>query len=106
MIHEPDLVKRLRVGAGIAAPEWWRLVEEAADEIERLELARNIDKTMAVPELTLEEYEKLLPLLEVDGIKYYVPNTHCAWRVESIKQKEPDTLEWIDGMKEDAKFML
>lgn len=29
---------------------------------------------------------------------YAIANDHCAWRVKTIYQKEPDTIAWIDSM--------
>ena len=49
--------------------------------------------------LTLEEYEKLNPHCEIEhgGVKmtFTTPSILTRWRVESIYQKEPWTLEWI-----------
>lgn len=49
--------------------------------------------------MELREYEQLLPNAELDGITFLTPNTHCLWRVETLYTKEPDTIEWIRGMK-------
>ena len=50
-------------------------------------------------QLTLEQYEKLLPMtiLEQEGIRmrFSTPSTFAQWRVSSIRTKEPWTLEWI-----------
>ena len=52
-------------------------------------------------ELTLEQYEKLNPRIEVDhdGVRmlFATPSAMTMWRVESIYDKEPCTLEWIAG---------
>ena len=52
-------------------------------------------------ELTLEQYEKLNPrgVVEHDGVRmvFATPTTFTLWRVESIREKEPWTLEWIAG---------
>jgi len=49
--------------------------------------------------LTLEEYEQLNPRCEIehDGTKmtFSTPSQLTRWRVETIRQKEPWTLEWI-----------
>lgn len=58
------------------------------------------DPTTVMPELTLAQYEQIMPVIEGHGAKWYVPNQHCAWRVVSLEEKEPDTLEWIAGFKE------
>ena len=51
--------------------------------------------------LTLEEYEALTPRSEIDhnGVKMFfsTPTTFTLWRVQSIYEKEPWTLEWIAG---------
>lgn len=49
----------------------------------------------------IKQYENINPMvtLDVDGKKvaYAVPTTHTLWRVESLQQKEPDTIAWIAG---------
>lgn len=49
--------------------------------------------------LTLEEYEKLSPRCELthNGVKvvYVTPTTHTKWRVDSLFEKEPITIQWI-----------
>jgi FkbM family methyltransferase len=51
--------------------------------------------------LTLEEYERLNPRSEIEhgGVRmvFATPSTFTRWRVESIYEKEPWTLEWIAG---------
>src|SRR5436305_382256 len=53
---------------------------------------------MSTP-LTLEQYEKLLPtsVVEHEGLKmrFSTPSVFTHWRVDSIRTKEPWTLEWI-----------
>lgn len=50
--------------------------------------------------LTLDEYEKIVPNAKVDGITFLTPNTHCAWRVQTLYTKEPDTIAWIRNMQD------
>ena len=51
--------------------------------------------------LTLEEYEKLQPRCELvhNGIRvvYATPTAYTKWRVDSLFEKEPITIEWIAG---------
>ena len=51
--------------------------------------------------LTLEDYEKLNPTCEVSHegmqVRYLTPSTHIKWRVDSLFEKEPCTIEWIAG---------
>lgn len=51
--------------------------------------------------ITLEEYEKLNPRCELvhQGVKviYATPSAFTKWRVDSLFQKEPITIEWIAG---------
>jgi len=54
--------------------------------------------------MNLEEYERIQPNAEVDGIKFYLPNRHCEWRVQTIYSKEPDTVAWIRSMQEGEVF--
>jgi FkbM family methyltransferase len=49
--------------------------------------------------MELAEYETIIPNIVVDGMTFIVPNTHCAWRIETLYTKEPDTIEWIKSMK-------
>ena len=53
--------------------------------------------------LTLEEYEKLNPRTELKfgdvAVTYLTPNTHTKWRVDSLFEKEPITIEWIAGFR-------
>lgn len=55
--------------------------------------------------LTLEDYEKLNPVCEVDQgglrVRYLTPSTHLKWRVDSLFEKEPSTIEWIAGFGPD-----
>jgi FkbM family methyltransferase len=55
--------------------------------------------------LTLEDYEKLNPTCEVHqggiSVRYITTNTLLKWRVESLFEKEPSTIEWIAGFRED-----
>lgn len=49
--------------------------------------------------MELAEYERIQPSTIVDGLRFYLPNMHCAWRVETIYSKEPDTVAWIRSMQ-------
>lgn len=49
--------------------------------------------------MELAEYEKLIPNAKVDGITFLTPNQHCAWRVQTLYTKEPDTIAWIRNME-------
>jgi len=55
------------------------------------------------PVITLEQYEKLNPrtVLKFGDVSvfYFTPNSHTRWRVESLFEKEPITIEWIAGFK-------
>lgn len=50
--------------------------------------------------MDLREYEQLQPHVQAEGITWLTPNQHCAWRVETLLTKEPDTIAWINGMRE------
>src|SRR5919106_6075149 len=49
--------------------------------------------------LSPDEYEKIAPQASImhDGVKmtFSTPNAFTLWRVQSIYEKEPWTLEWI-----------
>lgn len=49
--------------------------------------------------MKLEEFEQLHPHVLTDGLTFLTPNTHCAWRVDTLLTKEPDTIEWLGQMK-------
>jgi FkbM family methyltransferase len=52
-------------------------------------------------QITLEQFEKIQPTSEIEheGVKmtFATPNTTTLWRVQTIREKEPWTLEWIAG---------
>jgi FkbM family methyltransferase len=49
--------------------------------------------------VNLDEYQKIQPYADVDGTRYFLPNKHCEWRVQTMYTKEPDTVAWIRSMK-------
>lgn len=49
--------------------------------------------------MQLDEYEKIIPNASVDGLTFLTPNTHCAWRVQTLYTKEPDTIAWLRNME-------
>lgn len=55
-------------------------------------------------DLTLEQYEQLNPRCDIEheGVRmtFMTPSTFTRWRVDSIYQKEPWTLEWIASFRE------
>lgn len=51
--------------------------------------------------MELSEYEKIQPSVELDGMKFFVPNTHCLWRIETLYTKEKDTIAWLSAMSPD-----
>lgn len=55
--------------------------------------------------LTLDQYEKLNPRCELvhDGVKviYATPSRCTKWRVDTMFDKEPITLQWIAGFASD-----
>lgn len=48
--------------------------------------------------MNIAEYEQIQPHINVHGLVWLTPNQHCAWRVESLMTKEPDTVAWINTM--------
>lgn len=54
--------------------------------------------------MTLDDYEKIVPNAKVMGldgvtpVTFLTPNQHCAWRVQTLYTKEPDTIEWLRKM--------
>jgi FkbM family methyltransferase len=55
--------------------------------------------------LTLEEYETLNPTCQVDyddvAVSFLTPSTFLKWRVDTLFEKEPSTIEWIAGFRRD-----
>ncbi len=55
--------------------------------------------------LTLEEYEKLAPYCEIKhegmSVLYATPTMTTKWRVDSLFEKEPITIQWIADFKTD-----
>lgn len=48
--------------------------------------------------MDIQEFERIIPHIQVDGIDFLTPNSQCAWRVETLYTKEPCTTEWIRNM--------
>lgn len=63
----------------------------------------------AAPEISLEQYELLLPHHTVRNgaidVMYATPNLLTKARVDSLFKKEPDTIEWISGFQSDEVFV-
>jgi FkbM family methyltransferase len=60
-----------------------------------------VDKKL---DLTIEDYAKLDPhvIISIDGreIAFSTPNPKTLWRAQTIREKEPITIEWIGGFRE------
>jgi FkbM family methyltransferase len=54
--------------------------------------------------MTLDEYQQILPNAQAEGLTWLTPNTHVAWRVQSLRTKEPDTFAWIEKMQPGENF--
>lgn len=52
--------------------------------------------------MSLQEYERIIPNVVMDGISFYVPNSHCEWRIKTMYTKEPDTVAWLRKMEKDS----
>jgi FkbM family methyltransferase len=63
----------------------------------------------ALPEMSLEQYEALVPHQTLSEgatqVVYATPNVFTKWRVDSLFKKEPDTIEWIRGFQPDDVFV-
>lgn len=57
------------------------------------------------PSMTIAQYETLQPRAQIEhaGVRmvFSTPSELTLWRVSSIRQKEPWTLEWIEGFAAD-----
>jgi FkbM family methyltransferase len=55
--------------------------------------------------LTIEEYERLQPVIKLSEgdfeASYVVPTSVVEWRVNTLRTKEPDTIEWIKEFQPD-----
>jgi FkbM family methyltransferase len=49
--------------------------------------------------LDLAEYERIQPNAVAEGLTFILPNQQCAWRVQTLLTKEPDTIQWIRNME-------
>ena len=61
--------------------------------------AQRDDEPSGAREISLEQYESLVPIQRVqhDGVDvvYSTPTRFTKWRVDTLFTKEPDTIEWI-----------
>lgn len=48
--------------------------------------------------MKLSDYEQMFPHTEAYGLIWSTPNQACAWRVDTLMTKEPDTVAWIETM--------
>lgn len=49
--------------------------------------------------MKLQEYEQIIPHVSAEGVTWITPNTQCAWRIETLLTKEPDTIAWLNTMQ-------
>lgn len=49
--------------------------------------------------MDLAEYEQIIPNAVAEGLTFILPNQQCAWRVQTLLTKEPDTIAWLRNMK-------
>jgi len=54
--------------------------------------------------MDLTEYEQLQPNLQYNGITFLTPNSQCAWRINTLDTKEPDTIAWLAKMQPNEVF--
>lgn len=54
--------------------------------------------------MDLAEYERITPNAQAEGLTFILPNQQCAWRVQTLLTKEPDTIAWIRSMEPGARF--
>ncbi|BBH54071.1 FkbM family methyltransferase [Fluviispira sanaruensis] len=56
------------------------------------------------PHLKLELYEKMAPIFNkitpFGKLNFSCPNSLTCWRVDTLLEKEPDTIDWIPSFKE------
>lgn len=49
--------------------------------------------------MDLAQYEQIMPNAQAEGLTFILPNQQCAWRVQTLLTKEPDTIAWIRNME-------
>jgi FkbM family methyltransferase len=56
--------------------------------------------------MNIKEYEQIQPNIVYSlqtapptTLTFLTPNAHCAWRVETLDTKEPDTIAWLSRMQ-------
>lgn len=63
------------------------------------------DQTAKPIPLTIEQYEKLQPQVRTEhagvAMTFSTPSAFTLWRVQSIRTKEPCTLDWIESFERD-----
>lgn len=50
--------------------------------------------------MELSEYEQLQPNVRAEDLIWLTPNSHVAWRIQTLQTKEPDTYAWVRSMNE------
>ena len=59
--------------------------------------------------IDLAQYEKIQPIatLEQEGLKfvYGIPNQTALWRIQTLREKEPHTIAWLDRMEAGTDFL-
>lgn len=61
-------------------------------------MSYNHSRPSLEPFMDLAEYERIIPNAQAEGITWLTPNQHCAWRVQTLLTKEPDTIQWLRQM--------
>jgi FkbM family methyltransferase len=49
--------------------------------------------------MDIREYERIVPVMMVEGVNFFTPNSVCVWRVSTFHTKEPDTVAWLRSMQ-------
>lgn len=61
-------------------------------------------------EQSVKEYENWDPAVTIkapsgEKVTFHVPNQMALWRVQTIFQKEPCTIQWLNGFRKNAVFL-
>lgn len=48
--------------------------------------------------MNIAQYEQIIPHIAAHDLVWLTPNQQCAWRVNSLMTKEPDTIAWLATM--------
>ena len=89
----------------VRSPQWWReLVDSRAATLWELHAAHHVDGRLAETVFRSTPEPMTDVLLDGHKARFYTPNGMTKWRVQTLYQKEPVTIEWLRAMPEGSVF--